>query len=75
MKVKEKLFLLENKTSLETIGINQVPFSATRGQFHQHFMNSFCAKSFCQKITNPNCKQIKAAQKTFIQKKLLIKYG
>ncbi len=37
---------------------------------------AFAPKSFCQKITNPNCKHIKAAQKTFIQKaahKILVK--
>ncbi len=37
-------------------------------QFHQHFMNSFCAKILLPKITNPNCKHIKAEQKTFVQK-------
>jgi hypothetical protein len=39
-------------------------------------MSSFAPKSFCQKITNPICKQIKAAQKTFVQKsrsKILVK--
>ncbi len=33
-------------------------------------------KSICQTITNPNCKHIKAAQKTFVQKvarKILVK--
>ncbi len=29
---------------------------------------AFAPKSFHQKITNPNCKHIKAAQKTFVQK-------
>ncbi len=37
-------------------------------QFHQHFMSSFAPKSFLQKITSPNCKYIKAAQKAFIWK-------
>ncbi len=37
-------------------------------QFHQHFMSSFCAKILLPKITNPNCKHVKAAQKTFIRK-------
>ncbi len=27
-----------------------------------------CQNPFCQKITNPNCKHVKAAQKTFVQK-------
>ncbi len=40
----------------------------SRCQFHQHFMNSFCAKIPLPKITNPNCKHIKAVQKTFIRK-------
>ncbi len=37
---------------------------------------AFVPKSFCQKITNPNCKHIKAAQKTFVRKaasKILVK--
>jgi len=30
---------------------NQLPVSATRGQFHQHFMSSFCAKiPFAKKL-------------------------
>jgi hypothetical protein len=37
-------------------------------QFYQHFMSSFCTKILSPKITNPNCKHIKAAQKTFVQK-------
>ncbi len=35
---------------------------------------AFAPKSFPQKITNPNCEHIKAAQKTFALKKLLVKY-
>jgi hypothetical protein len=37
-----------------------------RCQFHQHFLSSFCAKILLPKITNPNCKHLKAAQKTFV---------
>ena len=29
---------------------------------------AFAPISFCQKVTNPNCKRIKAAQNTFVQK-------
>ncbi len=47
---------------------NQLPVSATRCQFHQHFMGSFCAKILSPKFTDPNCKYIKAAQKTFVWK-------
>ncbi len=35
---------------------------------------TFVPKSFCQKITNPNCNHIKAVQKTFVHKKLLVNY-
>ncbi len=45
---------------------NQLPVSAPRCQFHQHFMTSFCTKSFCQKITNPNFKHIKVAQRALV---------
>ncbi len=31
-------------------------------------------KSIHQKITNPNCKHLNAAQKNFYRKKLLVKY-
>jgi hypothetical protein len=34
---------------------------------------AFAPKSFCQEFSNPNCKHIKVAQKTFVQKKLLVK--
>jgi hypothetical protein len=37
---------------------------------------AFAPKSFCQKITNPNCKHIKAAQKLSYEKaarKILVK--
>jgi hypothetical protein len=55
---------------------NQLPISAARWQFHQHFMSSFCTKILSPKITNPNCKHIKGAQKTFYEKaarKILVK--
>ena len=42
----------------------------TRSQFHQHVKCSFLPISFCQKITNTNCKYIKAVQNTFNQKML-----
>jgi len=49
----------------------------TRGRFHQDFTSTFFANFLmAQKITNPNCKQIKAAQKTFVHinwSKILVK--
>jgi hypothetical protein len=39
-----------------------------RCQFHKHFMSSFCTKIVLPKNYNPNCKHIKAAQKTFTRK-------
>jgi hypothetical protein len=41
----------------------------TRGRFHQHFTNCFCANI----ISNANCKQIKALQKHFCIKYEYIK--
>jgi hypothetical protein len=38
------------------------------GNFTNILWAAFAPKSFHQKITNPNCKHIKAAQKTFVQK-------
>jgi hypothetical protein len=38
------------------------------GNFTNFLIAAFAPKSFRQKITNPNSKHIKAAQKTFIQK-------
>ncbi len=35
-------------------------------QFHQHFMSSFCAKILLPKITKPNCKHLKGAQRTLV---------
>jgi len=35
---------------------------------------AFVPKSFCQKITNPNCTHIKAVQKNFHREKMLRKY-
>ena len=37
-------------------------------QFHQHFMSSFCTKSYQQEITSPNCKHIKGVQKHLYKK-------
>jgi hypothetical protein len=48
--------------SRQIISLQQVSISPT---FYEQLL---CQKSFRQKITNPNCKHIKAAQKTFIQK-------
>ncbi len=42
--------------------------------FTNIFWAAFAPKSFCQKITNPNCMHIKAAQKMFVWKKVLVKY-
>jgi hypothetical protein len=36
--------------------------------FTNILLAAFAPKSFRQKITNPNCKHIKGAQKTFVQK-------
>jgi hypothetical protein len=36
--------------------------------FTNILLAAFVPKSFCQKITNPNCKHIKGAQKTFVRK-------
>ena len=47
---------------------------ATDVNFTNILWTAFGPKSFCQKITNPNYKHIKAAQKNFHMKKLLIKY-
>jgi hypothetical protein len=35
---------------------------------------AFASKSFFQKITNPNCKHTKAAQKTFAARKIFLKF-
>jgi hypothetical protein len=42
--------------------------------FTNILLAAFAPKSFRQKITNPNCKHIKVAQKNYCMKKLLIKY-
>jgi hypothetical protein len=42
---------------------HQVNFRSISPTFHEQLMHP---KSFRQKITNPNCRQIKAAQKAFI---------
>jgi len=44
--------------------------------FTNILLAAFAQKPFCQEITNPNCKHIKGAQKTFVQKsdrKILVK--
>ena len=37
-------------------------------QFHQPFTSCFCAHFLLQENTNPNCKHIKVAQNSFVQK-------
>ncbi len=41
----------------------------TCGQFHQHFMSAFVPIFLYQKSSNLKCKNKKASQKTFVQKK------
>jgi len=48
--------------------IVQVSISPT---FYEQLL---CQNPFAKKITNPNCKHIKAAQKNLGMKKLLVKY-
>jgi len=45
--------------------------TTTGWQFYQHFMSSFCTNvlPLQHKITKPNCKHIKDAQNTSVQKK------
>jgi len=49
-KWKKNLFLLENKTSLETIRLNQVPFSATSGLYYKHMTIINYASSVVNKL-------------------------
>jgi hypothetical protein len=49
---------------------------ATGVNFNNILWTAFAPKSCCQKITNPNCKHIKAAQKLSYEKaahKILVK--
>jgi len=42
--------------------------NVTCSQFHQHIMNGYFVNFHLQKITNANCKHLKALQNYFVQK-------
>ena len=56
-----------SKLMYNWIRINQLPVSSATGvNFTNILWAAFAPKSFCQKITNPNCKHLKAAQRTLV---------
>ena len=55
------------------LGSNSCQFLPPGVNFTNILKAAFAPKSFCQKITNQNCKHIEAAQKNLSTKKLLIK--
>jgi len=54
-----KQWLLED---MKNIGLT----SKAGVNFTNILLAAFAPKAFCQKITNPNCKHTKAAQKTLV---------
>jgi len=53
-----------------SLNVDEIGISS---QFHQHFTRDNCNNFLCPKIAKTNCQHIKATQKYFWMKKLLVK--